>query len=52
MEKGMPYQLMVSNIIHEYLTGRLIEQREQGRMLKFVHFGNHGRYFGQPNFKL
>jgi len=29
MEEGMPYQTLVSSIIHKYLTGRLHEQREQ-----------------------
>ena len=29
MEEGMPYQTLVSSIIHKYLIGRLQEQREQ-----------------------
>ena len=28
MEEGMPYQTLVSSIIHKYLIGRLQEQRE------------------------
>lgn len=28
MEEGMPYQTLVSSIIHKYVTGRLTEQRE------------------------
>lgn len=28
MEEGMPYQTLVSSIIHKYLTGRLSEQRQ------------------------
>ena len=28
IEEGMPYQTLVSSIIHKYLTGRLQEQRE------------------------
>lgn len=27
MEEGMPYQTLVSSIIHKYLTGRLQERR-------------------------
>ncbi len=29
IEEGMPYQTLVSSIIHKYLIGRLQEQREQ-----------------------
>jgi predicted DNA binding CopG/RHH family protein len=29
MEEGMPYQTLVSNIIHKYLIGQLQEQGEQ-----------------------
>ena len=29
MEEGMPYQTLVSSIIHKYLIGRLREQHEQ-----------------------
>jgi len=29
VEEGMPYQTLVSSIIHKYLIGRLQEQREQ-----------------------
>jgi predicted DNA binding CopG/RHH family protein len=29
MEEGMPYQTLVSSIIHKYLIGRLQEQRKQ-----------------------
>jgi len=29
MEEGLPYQTLVSSIIHKYLIGRLQEQREQ-----------------------
>ncbi len=29
MEEGMPYQTLVSSIIHKYLIGRLQERREQ-----------------------
>ena len=29
MEEGMPYQTLVSSIIHKYLIGRLQEQGEQ-----------------------
>ena len=29
MEEGMPYQTLVSSIIHKYLIGRLQEQRDQ-----------------------
>mgnify|MGYP000367376861 CR=1 FL=1 len=29
MEEGMPYQTLVSSIIHKYLIGRLQEQRGQ-----------------------
>ncbi|MDJ0818253.1 MAG: antitoxin [Desulfobacterales bacterium] len=29
MEEGMPYQTLVSSIIHKYLIGRLQEPREQ-----------------------
>jgi predicted DNA binding CopG/RHH family protein len=29
MEEEMPYQTLVSSIIHKYLIGRLQEQREQ-----------------------
>lgn len=28
IEEGMPYQTLVSSIIHKYLMGRLSEQRE------------------------
>ena len=28
IEEGMPYQTLVSSIIHKYLTGRFLEQRE------------------------
>ena len=28
IEEGMPYQTMVSSIIHKYLAGRFLEQRE------------------------
>ena len=28
IEEGMPYQTLVSSIIHKYLIGRLLEQRE------------------------
>jgi len=28
MEEGMPYQTLVSSVIHKYVTGRLTEQRE------------------------
>jgi predicted DNA binding CopG/RHH family protein len=28
IEEGMPYQTLVSSIIHKYLTGRLSEQRQ------------------------
>lgn len=28
MEEGMPYQTLVSSIIHKYVTGRLTEHRE------------------------
>ena len=27
MEEGVPYQTLVSSIIHKYLSGRLISQR-------------------------
>jgi len=29
MEEGMPYQTLVSSIIHKYVTGRLVEQRKR-----------------------
>jgi hypothetical protein len=29
LEEGMPYQTLVSSLIHKYLMGRLQEQREQ-----------------------
>ena len=29
MEEGMPYQTLVSSIIHKYLIGRLQEQHDQ-----------------------
>jgi predicted DNA binding CopG/RHH family protein len=29
MEDGMPYQTLVSSIIHKYVTGRLTEQRKR-----------------------
>jgi predicted DNA binding CopG/RHH family protein len=29
MEEGMPSQTLVSSIIHKYVTGRLVEQRER-----------------------
>ncbi len=29
MEEGMPYQTLVSSIIHKYLSGRLQEHHEQ-----------------------
>ena len=28
IEEGMPYQTLVSSIIHKYLIGRLLEERE------------------------
>ena len=28
IEEGMPYQTLVSSIIHKYLIGRLLEQQE------------------------
>ena len=28
IEEGMPYQTLVSSIIHKYLIGRFLEQRE------------------------
>jgi len=28
MEEGIPYQSLVSSIIHKYLSGRLVEQRD------------------------
>jgi predicted DNA binding CopG/RHH family protein len=28
MEEGMPYQTLVSSIIHKYLTGRLLEHQD------------------------
>ncbi|MBC8433878.1 MAG: antitoxin [Desulfobacterales bacterium] len=28
IEEGIPYQTLISSIIHKYLTGRLQEQRE------------------------
>jgi len=28
MEEGMPYQTLVSSIIHKYISGRLMEQRD------------------------
>jgi predicted DNA binding CopG/RHH family protein len=28
IEEGMPYQTLVSSIIHKYITGRLMEQRD------------------------
>ena len=28
MEEGLPYQTLVSSIIHKYITGRLVEHRE------------------------
>lgn len=29
IEEGMPYQTLVSSIIHKYVTGRLVEQRKR-----------------------
>ncbi len=28
IEEGIPYQIFISSILHKYITGRLIEQRE------------------------
>jgi len=28
IEEGMPYQTLVSSIIHKYISGRLMEQRD------------------------
>ncbi|MEN8758430.1 MAG: antitoxin [Desulfobacterales bacterium] len=37
MEEGMPYQTLVSNIIHKYLIGQLQEQGEQKDVWAIAH---------------
>ena len=29
MEEGLPYQTLLSSVIHKYLTGRLVENAEK-----------------------
>jgi len=37
MEEGMPYQTLVSNIIHKYLIGQIQEQGEQKDVWAIAH---------------
>ena len=30
LEEGLPYQTLVSSVLHKYLTGRVIEKRRAG----------------------
>ena len=30
LEEGVPYQTLVSSIIHKYLSGKLIEKKPEG----------------------
>ncbi len=30
VELGMPYQTLVSSVLHQYVTGRLVQKVQQG----------------------
>ena len=39
-QQGIPYQTLITSILHRYATNRLVDQAEVGRVMEAVTDGN------------
>lgn len=50
LEEGIPYQTLVTSILHKYVTGRIVEKKEKSFAYKIFQpdlFGRHGSLLAQ-----